>query len=93
MPFNQVKQQFKEMHPPTDMLMKLVMEQKINHGNHPILRWNVSQVELVLDHEGAFKPTKKKGERKIDGVVAMINMIAEWMRPDYRVEHVSEIFQ
>lgn len=93
LPFNNVKQRMKEMHPPTDTLMKLVMEEKINHGGHPVLRWNVSQVELVLDHEGAFKPTKKRGEKKIDGVIAAINMIAEWMRPDYTVENISQIFQ
>lgn len=93
LPFNNVKQRMKEMHPPTDTFMKMVMEEKINHGNHPVLRWNVSQVELVLDHEGAFKPTKKKGEKKIDGVIGAINMLAEWMRPDYQAENVSEIFQ
>lgn len=93
LPFNEVKQQMKSMHPPTDTLMRLVMEEKINHGNHPVLRWNVSQVELVLDHEGAFKPTKKRGEKKIDGVISVINAVSEWMRPDYEIKDVSEIFQ
>ncbi len=32
-------QGFKDMSPPTKELMKLVLEEKIAHGGHPVLRW------------------------------------------------------
>ena len=34
-------QGFKDMSPPTKELMKLTLEQKIAHGGHPVLRWNM----------------------------------------------------
>ena len=33
-------QGFKDMSPPTKELMRLVLERRINHGGHPVLRWN-----------------------------------------------------
>ncbi len=41
-------QGFKDMSPPTKELMKLVLEKKIAHGNHPVLRWVTSLFELTL---------------------------------------------
>ena len=35
------RQGFKDMSPPTKELMKLTLEQKIAHGGHPVLRWNM----------------------------------------------------
>ena len=34
-------QGYKDMSPPTKELMRLVLEHKINHGGHPVLRWNI----------------------------------------------------
>ena len=37
-------QGFKDMSPPTKELMKLVLEQKIAHGGHPVLRWMMDNI-------------------------------------------------
>ena len=34
-------QGFKDMSPPTKELMRLVLEHKLCHGGHPVLRWNM----------------------------------------------------
>ena len=34
-------QGLKDMSPLTKELMKLTLEQKIAHGGHPVLRWNM----------------------------------------------------
>ena len=37
-------QGFKDMSPPTKELMKLVLERKIAHGGHPVLRWMMDNI-------------------------------------------------
>ena len=65
-------QGFKDMSPPTKELMKLVLEQKIAHGGHPILRWMMDNIFIRTDPAGNIKPDKEKSTEKIDGAVATI---------------------
>ena len=65
-------QGFKDMSPPTKELMKLVLEQKIAHGGHPVLRWMMDNIFIRRDPAGNIKPDKEKSTEKIDGAVAMI---------------------
>ena len=65
-------QGFKDMSPPTKELMKLVLEQKIAHGGHPILRWNMDNIYIRTDPAGNIKADKEKSTEKIDGAVATI---------------------
>ena len=65
-------QGFKDMSPPTKELMKLVLEQKIAHGGHPVLRWNMDNIYIRTDHAGNIKADKEKSTEKIDGAVATI---------------------
>ena len=65
-------QGFKDMSPPTKELMKLVLEQKIVHGGHPVLRWMMDNIFIRTDSAGNIKPDKEKSTEKIDGVVATI---------------------
>lgn len=41
-------QGFASMSLPTKELMKLTLEQKIAHGGHPVLRWNMDNILFVL---------------------------------------------
>ena len=93
LPFSRVAQGFPGMWPPTDQFMKLVAERKINHGNNGLLRWNCSQTVLATNHEGFKKPTKEKGRNKIDGIVASIIAVHEWMRNDVEMMDVSSQLQ
>ena len=65
-------QGFKDMSPPTKELMKLVLEQKIAHGGHPVLRWMMDNIFVRTDPAGNIKPDKAKSTEKIDGAVATI---------------------
>ncbi len=65
-------QGFKDMSPPTKELMKLVLEQKIAHGGHPVLRWNMDNIYIRTDPSGNIKADKEKSTEKIDGAVATI---------------------
>ena len=65
-------QGFKDMNPPTKELMKLVLEQRIAHGGHPVLRWMMDNIYIKTDPAGNIKPDKEKSSEKIDGAVAAI---------------------
>ena len=65
-------QGFKDMSPPTKELMKLVLEKRIAHGGHPVLRWNIDNISVRTDPAGNMKPDKEKSTEKIDGAVALI---------------------
>ncbi len=65
-------QGFKDMSPPTKELMKLVLEQKIAHSGHPVLRWNMDNIFIRTDPAGNIKADKEKSTEKIDGAIATI---------------------
>jgi phage terminase large subunit-like protein len=48
-------QGFKDMSPPTKELMKLVLEEKISHDGHPILRWMIDNIFIRTDPAGNIK--------------------------------------
>lgn len=65
-------QGFKDMSPPTKELMKLTLEQRIAHGGHPVLRWNMDNIFVRTDPAGNIKADKEKSTEKIDGAIATI---------------------
>lgn len=69
-------QGYKDMSPPTKELFKLTLEQKLAHGGHPVLRWNVDNVTIRTDPAGNIKADKEKSTEKIDGAIATIMALA-----------------
>ena len=65
-------QGFKDMSPPTKELMKLVLERRLAHGGHPVLRWMMDNIYIRTDPAGNIKPDKEKSTEKIDGAVATV---------------------
>ncbi|CDG04243.1 terminase large subunit [Lactococcus lactis] len=65
-------QGFKDMSPATKELMKLTLEQKLAHGGHPVLRWNMDNIFVRTDPAGNIKADKEKSTEKIDGAIATI---------------------
>ena len=65
-------QGFKDMSPPTKELMKLVLEERIAHDGHPVLRWMMDNIYVRTDPAGNIKPDKEKSTEKIDGAVATV---------------------
>ena len=65
-------QGFKDMSPPTKELMKLVLEERIAHGGHPVFSWMIDNVTVRTDPAGNIKADKEKSKEKIDGAIATI---------------------
>ena len=75
-----VGQGMSSMSAPTKELLRLVLEQKLRHGNNPVLRWMVNNTQATVDAAGNVKPDKKRSASRIDGVVSTIIAIDGLMR-------------
>lgn len=73
-------QGYKDMSPPSKELYKLMMERKVNHGGHPVLKWMSQNVVMRQDPAGNIKPDKEKSVEKIDGIVALIMALDRCIR-------------
>jgi len=78
----EVRQGYKSMSPPMKEIEQLTMGKKIQHDGHPILRWNLGNVEVKMDENENLRPVKGKGTERIDGLVAMINAMNRAMLHD-----------
>ena len=65
-------------------LEKLVLEHRIRHGGHPILRWMAGNVETETDASGNQRPSKARSSEKIDGMVALTMALAR------AITHIDE---
>ncbi len=65
-------QGYRSMSPPTKEMLKLVLDGKIRHGGHPVLRWMADNVMVTSDPAENVKPDKSKSTERIDGIVASI---------------------
>ena len=63
-------QGFVSMSQPTKELLRVVLDGKLAHGGHPVLRWMADNVVVSTDPSGNVKPNKAKSREKIDGIVA-----------------------
>lgn len=52
----------------------LVRQKRLHHDGNPVLRWNVSCVEVAEDYKGNIFPRKDKDnpQQKIDGLIALL---------------------
>lgn len=64
-------QGFASMSGPAKEVERLVVEKKIAHGGHPVLRWCVANAACEQDAAGNIKPSKAKSTGRIDGVVGL----------------------
>ncbi len=65
-------QGFRDMSSPTKELMRIVLERRMNHGGHPVLRWNMDNAFVRTDPAGNLKIDKEKSTEKVDGAVALV---------------------
>jgi len=57
---------------PSKALEAAVLARTLRHDGHPILRWNVGNVAVDVDHAGNIQPSKQKSTERIDGVAALV---------------------
>ena len=71
-------QGFKSMTPAMKKFKELIIEGKLRHGGHPVLRWMAGNLAEQLDPADNTRPSRKNSGDKIDGVVALIMAIGAW---------------
>lgn len=71
------RQGFASMSPPSKQFEIRVIAGKLDHGGHPVLRWNASNVCVLTDPAQNIKPSKQHSTEKIDGIVSAVMATAE----------------
>lgn len=69
-------QGYKDMAPAIDWLETLLIQKRIRHGGHPVMRWNASNAVVTRDPAGNRKLDKERSREKIDGLVSMCMALA-----------------
>ena len=77
--FNPIGLGFVSQSAPTKYFESLILDRKMNHAGHPVLRWMMSNVVCQEDGAGNIKIHKGKSKDKIDGIASLIMAIAEYM--------------
>jgi phage terminase large subunit-like protein len=75
-PAFEVAQTMPKLSAATKELERLVLNGRLRHDGHPVLRWCVSNVALDVDSNGNIKPNKRRSRDKIDGVSALVTALA-----------------
>lgn len=72
--FSMVKhpQDLATMSPSCELLESLVVNRRLLHGGHPVLRWNAKNTVVYRDPNGSMRPHKGKSADKIDGLIATL---------------------
>jgi len=74
--FVEVGQGFKDMSPALRLLEGEILNHRIAHGNHPILKMNMANAVVASDPAGNRKLAKDRSPGRIDGAVALADMAA-----------------
>lgn len=74
-------QGFKDMTPALSILEEALLNERLRHGNHPILTWCAANAVVDMDPAGGRKFTKKRSTGRIDGMVALA-MAMNWAEED-----------
>lgn len=90
-------QGFRDMSPAIEKLERLVVDRKLNHGDHPILNMCAGGAVATSDPAGNRKLHKAKSYSKIDGLVALamglgaigkdeeLQQISAWDDPNFKL--------
>jgi phage terminase large subunit-like protein len=81
LPLKEYGQGFVSMSPAVQLLEAAVLDRRIHHGGHPILRWQMSNVAIEMDSAANRKPSKKRAIAHIDGVVSLLMALAVAEQP------------
>lgn len=65
-------QGYASMSAPSKELERQVLDRRLDHGGHPVLRWCAGNVAVTTDAADNIKPAKDKSTERIDPMVAGI---------------------
>lgn len=77
-PAFEVPQNFLQLSYPTKFLLGAYVDQRIRHGNHPVLNWHAACMQLQYDRKDnvqPIKPERLKSSKRIDGIQATVTML------------------
>ena len=72
LPLEEFGQGYVSMSPAVQLLEAAVLDKRLAHGGHPILRWQVANAAIEMDPAGNRKVTKKRSTGHVDGLVALL---------------------
>lgn len=75
-------QGFVSMSAPTKQFERVILDSALLHKPDPVLDWMLDNVALAFDPAGNIKVTKQKSGGKVDGIVAAIMALGEFMTFD-----------
>ncbi|MGE0651514.1 MAG: terminase large subunit, partial [Alphaproteobacteria bacterium] len=75
LPLKEWGQGFKDMAPAVDALEAAVLDRRLRHGGHPVLRWNCANAIVQIDPAGARKIAKDISVERVDGMIALVMAI------------------
>ena len=75
LPLQEFGQGYVSMAPAVQALEAAVLDKRIHHGGHPILRWQVANAAVEMDPAGNRKITKKRSIGHVDGLIALLMAI------------------
>ena len=81
LPLKEMGQGFVSLSPAVQLLEAAVLDKRIHHGGHPILRWQMSNVAIEMDSAANRKPSKKRAIGHIDGAVSLMMALAIAAQP------------
>lgn len=70
-PMTAVGQGFVSMNPIVEIMEDMVFKEALNHGDHPVLTWCISNTTIQTDPAGGRKFDKMKSRGRIDGTLAL----------------------
>lgn len=68
-------QTMKYVSEPTKTLESLLLQGRIRHAGHPVLRWMFNNVAVISDDNANIRLSKKRSKGRIDGIVATVTGI------------------
>jgi len=71
----EMRQGMKTLSEPAKEFEKLVVDKKLRHGKHPLMRWMVGNASVRRDSNDNIVPDKQQSKAKIDGVLSTIEAV------------------
>lgn len=72
-------QQFGAFSQPSKEFERMILDSELTHESCPLMRWMLGNVVLDVSSEGMVRPNKRKSGEKIDGIVATIMAVSEYL--------------
>jgi phage terminase large subunit-like protein len=80
LPLVEYGQGYVSMSPAVQILEAAVLDKRLRHGGHPILRWQVSNAAIEMDPAGNRKVSKKRAIGHVDGLIALLMAMGQASR-------------